>query len=121
MNDVQIIDKTADATRKITSIADRNARDLTEDTAKMVKAMMGDAFKKASTGALASSISTSRNGEMDYELRTNAYNTQGVGYGAKQEWGWHDRSGKKRKGRHIILRATWGMRKRYERGEKWKN
>lgn len=116
-----IIDKTAEALKRITGITDRNLHDLTEDTAKMTRAMMGDAFKTASEGTLANSVGANHEGELKHTVTTDADNKDGVGYGAKQEWGWHDRAGVKHKGRHIILRASWGMRKRYARGEKWRD
>lgn len=118
---VKILNNSAQVFERIGRITGINLRDLTEDTAKMARQMMQDSFKTASSGELAASVKAEHPAKFEHSVATDAENTQGIGYGAKQEWGWHDLAGKKHKGRHIILRAMWGMRKRYERGEKWRD
>jgi len=115
-----VTDRTAEALAKIRGISDRVVGECTADAAKMAKALMRDGMK-APTGRLEASVRSERVGPMDYVLTTDAENEQGMGYGAAQEWGWTGRGGVKVKGRHYILRGFWGMIKRYQRGEKWRD
>jgi len=74
---------------------------------------------------LASSIAVEKHNERNYAVVTKAQNVRGYGYGAPQEFGWKrsrgNKSGKKVKGKHYIVRATFGMIKRWQRGERWKD
>jgi hypothetical protein len=116
----QVTDRTAKALAKIKGISDRVVGECTADAVKMTQALMRDGMK-APTGRLEASVRSERVGPMDYILTTDAENEQGMGYGAAQEWGWTGRGGVKVKGRHYILRGFWGMIKRYQRGEKWRD
>ena len=117
--EVKVNDQTMRALNKIEGICDRVIGECARDGAQLSKALMRDGMK-APTGKLEQSVKAERYGRLNHAIVTTAENEQGVGYGAKQEWGFHDRSGNKVKGRHYILRGFWGMVKRYQRGEKWR-
>jgi hypothetical protein len=126
---------------QISQITDNAVAEFTSDVAKMTAQLIRDDTKKTknsrSTGKLANSVRPSKRGAMMYSVETTATNRAGYGYGAPQEWGWKNPRSKKTKrtkesggwktrkakmrGKHSIVRATFGMVKRWQRGERWRD
>jgi hypothetical protein len=106
----------------IHKLTDEKLGDAMHDARKLAAQMMDDTFKNDS-GLLKSSLRVrkkfNKENQASWALETTAVNTRGTGYGAKQEWGYHDRSGKPVKGKFIIQKASWGMIRRHEKGKKW--
>lgn len=132
--DAALVDRSDDVMRQVGNITQNNIRGLADDTAKLAFQMMQRELRIKSTGALRDSIRVDHEGQSGLfgivkgkapnimsVIRTTASNASGYGYGAAKEWGYHHRGFGRYSGHHIILRATWGMRKRYERGEYWKD
>lgn len=122
----RINSRLSQALNQITVVTDRSVGEFTADAAKMAKALLRDEINKKgtglSTGKLEASIKAVRFGELNYAVRTDASDPSGTGYGAKQEYGWHPRGGKKKvKGRKYIIRGTFGIVKRWRRGERWRD
>lgn len=109
------------AFRQIAEVTDGAVGEFSEDAAKMAKALLKDKAGAGSTGKLESSIHVVKRGEMEYSIVMDAENTKRRGYGAPQDWGWHARNGRKMRGKKSIIRATFGMIKRWSRGEKWRD
>ena len=135
---LQINSRIQRAFTQIAQITDNAVAEFTSDVAKMSAALLKDATAKTrnsrSTGRLAASIKPSHHGSMLYSVDTTAVNQAGRGYGAAQEWGWVNKRSKrakrnrnqarkwqKKRGKNFIVRATFGMVKRWQRGERWKD
>lgn len=135
---LQINSRIQKAFTQIAQITDNAVAEFTSDVAKMAAQLIRDDVKKTkesrSTGKLASSVRPSKHGALLYSVDTTATNQAGYGYGAPQEWGWVNRRSKrfkrnrkqsrkwqKKRGKHSIVRATFGMVKRWQRGERWRD
>ena len=104
----------------VTKLTDDALGEAMQDARKLAGSMMDDQFKN-DTGKLKASLRVIKKKEMEYALQTTAVNVLGKGYGAKQEWGYHDRGGKWIRGKHIVQRATFGMIRRHEKGGKFED
>jgi hypothetical protein len=109
------------AFRQIVQVTDGTVEGFSEDAAKMARALLRAKVSSESTGKLEGSIHVVKRGEMQYAIVMDAENTKGRGYGASVDWGHRARNGRKIKGKKSIIRATFGMIKRWSRGERWRD
>ena len=104
----------------VTDLTDAKLGNAMDDAKKLAASMMNKDFKNP-TGEMRDSLKVNKKKEMQYTLEADPKNTKGKGYGAKQEWGFHDRGGTWVKGKHILQRASFGMIRRHEQGRKWED
>lgn len=128
-NQIQINNRTADALKKIGVISDKAIGEYADDVVMMAKRLLAEKTQ-GGTGKLESSIRHRKAGLLGvsgaHEVRTDAANSKGYGYGAAQEWGYmaHGRGGKgtgrRVKGKKFVVRAVFGMISRWSKGDRWK-
>lgn len=124
---VKLNSRIKQAFTQISQVSDRAVGEFSEDVSKMAAQLLRDKIKHPdrSEGKLASSTKSARHGELSYSVVTDAQNDKGYGYGAAIHWGWRRGGGKKKgkrvKGKMFIVRATFGMVKRWQRGERWRD
>lgn len=119
---VRIIDNTKSLMAQIEKIVEGAIDGFADDVVKMSRALLTDSTGERSEGKLAASIHHQKEGKYGHAVVTDAKNPKGLGYGGMQEYGWHPYGGgEKTKGKFFILRGTYGMMKRWQRGEKWRD
>lgn len=124
---VRIESRVRDALGKIVSLTDSNIRQFSEEAAKLAQGILGRQLigSEESTGALQHSIEARVKGTMAASVVTTVENESGYGYGMAQEWGWKKPANargkrKKVKGKHFVVKAIFGMLRKWRRGEHWR-
>lgn len=103
------------ALAKVMGIASATIGEYSADVAKMAAELERESEKGFGTGQLAASFTSEQNAELGYAVTSKSL-VDGHDHAAHIEWGT-----KHIKGTHATLRAQWGMKKRYARGEKWRD
>lgn len=117
--EVKVINKTKPVMEAIRFLMDSNLEGLRDDTIKMFRELQLKKQKDKSRTTLASS-GQGRRESAGHHVITTSSSRDGHDHAAHVEWGVdHPQRKRRTKGTHALLRATHGMRKRWERGEKW--
>lgn len=124
---VKLNSRIKQAFQNIEQISDKAVGEFAGDISKMAAQLYRDKtkHKDRSTGQLAGSVHVVKEGDTRYAVVNKAFSKAGSAYGAPEEFGWKrpkgKKAGKKVKGKQAIIRATFGMIKRWQRGERWRD